>query len=196
MRGKTVIMKPVSIACNSKCDYCYNLAVTFRTRRAIPKMSLETVERVERGLIEMGMERIRLVWHGGEPLLRGLPFYREVVEQQARIRAEHPALHLENGMQSNLTRLTSEWCEFFKASGFTIGTSLDGWAEIHNAHRKYPDGSGTFDDAMRGLQLADSYGILGGFIAVVNDVTLEQDPRKFFEYLVSVCPRAEVTPCW
>lgn len=196
MIGKTVIMKPVSIRCNSRCDYCYNLAVIFRTRKTISKMSLETVERVERGLIEIGMERIKLVWHGGEPLLRGLQFYRDLVERQARIRAEHPNLHLENGIQSNLTLLTPEWCELFKTNHITVGTSLDGWEEIHNAHRKYPNGKGTFKDAMRGLQMAEKYGILGGFIAVVNDITLEQDPHKFLEYLVSVCPRAEITPCW
>ncbi len=144
------------------------------------------------------MERIRLVWHGGEPLLAGLPFYKAVVEQQARVRATHPGpgLHLENGVQSNLTRLTPEWCEFFKENGFTVGTSLDGWAEIHNAHRKYPDGRGTFDDVVRGIALAESYGILGGLIAVINDVTLEQNPAELFEYLVGVCPRTEITPCW
>jgi uncharacterized protein len=196
MKGKLVIMKPVSIACNGKCDYCYNLSVNFRTRRAIPKMSVETVERVERGLIEIGMERIRLVWHGGEPLLRGLPFYKAVMEQQARIRAEYPALRLENGMQSNLTRLTPEWCEFLKANHIMVGSSLDGWQEVHDAHRKYPDGTGMFNDAIRGMELASKYGILGGIIAVVTDVTVMQDPAKFFDYLVSVCPRAEITPCW
>ncbi len=53
-----------------------------------------------------------------------------------------------------------------------------------------------FNDAIRGMELASKYGILGGIIAVVTDVTVMQDPAKFFDYLVNVCPRAENTPCW
>jgi uncharacterized protein len=196
MKGKTVIMKPVSILCNGRCDYCYNLTVSFRTQRAMPKMKLETARRVQQELLDMGYDRIRLVWHGGEPLLRGIQFYEEVVAQQTELRLQHPELRLENGMQSNLTLLTREWCEFLKANHFVVGTSLDGWAELHNAHRKYASGRGQFDDTYRGLKLADEYGILGGFIAVVTDATVKEDPRRYFEYLVSACPRAEITPCW
>lgn len=159
-------------------------------------MSLVTVEHLLNGMIEVGFERVKLTWHGGEPLLRGLQFYRDVVRLQDQLKKKYPYLRLENGMQSNLTLLTTEWCEFFKENNFTIGSSLDGWKEIHNIHRKYPDGSGTFDDALRGIQLAMQYSILGGFIAVVHDITVHKDPREFFEYLISVCPRAEITPCW
>lgn len=196
MKGKLVIMKPVSITCNQRCDYCYNLSVNFRTERSIPKMSLRTAELIQRELIKMGTKRIRFVWHGGEPLLRGLQFYKDIVVQQAKLHEEFPNVHIKNGMQSNLTLLTPEWCEFFKKNDFRIGSSLDGWEEIHNAHRKYPDGRGTFDDVMRGIKLAQDYGIMGGVIAVINNVTVQQDPIEFFNWITKVCPRTEISPCW
>ncbi|OGC48129.1 hypothetical protein A2W32_04680 [candidate division WWE3 bacterium RBG_16_37_10] len=163
---------------------------------AFPKMEVATVEATQRNLVAMGYNRIRLVFHGGEPLLRGLPFYQQVVEMQARLRQEFPDVMVENGIQSNLKRLTPEWCEFFKQHRFSVGTSLDGWRELHNYYRQYPDGSGTFDDVMRGLEMAKEYGILGGYIAVITDQTLKQDPKAYFDYLVSINPKVELSPCW
>jgi uncharacterized protein len=196
MKGKTVIAKPVSIACNARCDYCYNLTTSFRTTKVTPRMSVDTAMRMQEELLRLGYDRVRMIWHGGEPLLRGMPFYAEVVSRQEQLRQDHPGVRIENGMQSNLTLLDEAWCVFFKEHHVVVGTSLDGWAELHNAHRTYPNGSGVFNDAMRGLKLADQHGILGGFIAVVTDQTVKQDPKVFFEYLVSACPRAEITPCW
>lgn len=194
--GKTVIVKPVSITCNQRCRYCYNFSVDFRTMHAFPKMEVSTVEALVCNLAQLSYNRIRLVWHGGEPLLRGLLFYKDVVEMLRKFNKSYPEVQIENGIQSNLTRLTPEWCEFFKANHFSVGASLDGWAELHNYYRQYPDGSGTFDDAMRGIKLAQEYGILGGYIAVMTDQTMKQDPKAYFNYLVSVNPKVELSPCW
>lgn len=194
--AKTVIVKPVSITCNQRCRYCYNFSVDFRTMHAFPKMEVGTVEALQRNLVAMGYNRIRLVFHGGEPLLRGLPFYREVVEMQARFHEEFPEVQVEDGIQSNLTRLTPEWCEFFKQHRFSVGSSLDGWEELHNYYRRYPDGTGTFSDVMYGIELAKRYDILGGYIAVVTDQTLKQNPKAYLDYLVSVNPKVELSPCW
>lgn len=196
-RGKTVIVKPVSMNCNGNCDYCYNLALEqMRTDRAFGRMTAETAWNMQQGLIGLGLARYRLIFHGGEPLLRGLPFYRDVIAQQDRIKAEHPELKIQNGVQSNFTRLTPEWCEFFKANHFSIGTSIDGWRELHNAHRKYKNGDGTYNDVMRGLLLAQEYGILGGFIAVMTDATMAEDPVKYLDWLLAQNANAEVSPCW
>lgn len=196
IKAKTVIVKPVSITCNQRCRYCYNFSVDFRTMHAIPKMEVSTVEAVQRNLVAMGYNRIRLVWHGGEPLLRGLQFYKDAVEMQARLHQEFPEVQVENGIQSNLTRLTPEWCDFFKRYRFSVGTSLDGWADLHNYYRQYPDGTGTFDDVMKGLKLAQEYGILGGYIAVLTDQTMKVDPKTYFNWLVAINPKVELSPCW
>ncbi len=196
-RGKTVIVKPVSMNCNGNCDYCYNLALEqLRSDRAFGSMNLKTAWNLQQGLVGLGLARYRLIFHGGEPLLRGLPFYGGVVEQQQRIRKAHPELKIQNGVQSNFTRLTPEWCTFFKKYHFSIGTSIDGWRELHNAHRKYKNGSGTYDDVMRGLLMARGTGILGGFISVITDATMAEDPVKYLDWLLSLNANAEVSPCW
>jgi uncharacterized protein len=159
-------------------------------------MTAETAWNLQQGLINLGLSRYRLIWHGGEPLLRGIKFYQEVMEQQMLLREKHPNLIILNGIQSNLTRLTPEWCEFLKDNNFSVGTSLDGWQELHDQHRKYRDGTGMFEDAQRGFLLAQKYGLIGGFIAVVTQGSLKQDPRKYTEWLIGQGVPAEVSPCW
>jgi len=196
MKGTTVLMQPVGERCNSRCDYCYNFEAFARMREHAPKMTLDTVERVARGLVESDRHLVILTWHGGEPLLRGIQFYKDVIALQGRLMREFPHVQIRNGMQSNLTLLNEEWCEFFAANHFSIGASLDGWASLHNAHRKYSDGRGQFEDTDRGVNLAKKYNILGGFIAVINDQTVRQDPKRFFDFLMGTYPRSEIVPCW
>lgn len=188
-------MKPVGEVCNCRCDYCYNMESPGRTPQGSQFMTPETVEKVILGLVEAGYDLITTTWHGGEPLLRGIPFYAGVVEIQKRIREQYPVI-IKNGVQSNLTRLDERWCQFFKDNGFVVGASCDGWRELHDSHRKYGDGRGQFDDTMRGMNLARRFGILGGYIAVVTNETVAVDPREFFNFLMEVYPRAEITPCW
>lgn len=159
-------------------------------------MDKKIAKKVQRELIAMDVNRIRMVWHGGEPLLRGIEFYKEIVAQQENLQKEFPDIHIQNGIQSNLTLLTEEWCKFFKKHQFKIGASLDGWEEIHNSHRKYKDGRGTFKDVIRGIKLAQKYGIMGGLIAVINNITVQQDPLKFFNWLTKIHSKIEITPCW
>jgi uncharacterized protein len=81
---------------------------------------------------------VEFVWHGGEPTLLGLDFFRKVVELQQPFRG---AKELKNALQTNGMRLTDEWCAFFKAHNFFIGLSLDGPQEIHDRYRRADGGN-------------------------------------------------------
>ena len=72
---------------------------------------------------------VEFVWHGGEPTLLGVDFFRRVVELQKPYRAHK---EIRNTLQTNALRLDDAWCEFFKANDFFIGVSLDGPQAIHD----------------------------------------------------------------
>ncbi len=76
---------------------------------------------------------VRFSWHGGEPTLLGLDYFRKIVAIQAKYR--RPGKNITNGIQTNATLLDEEWCRFFAAEGFTAGVSLDGPAELHDRCR-------------------------------------------------------------
>ena len=81
-----VMAKPVGPACNLKCDYCYYLdkAQLFPPRESL-KMRHDVLETYIASFIAASPgPLVHFVWHGGEPTLAGIDFYRRVVELQDR----------------------------------------------------------------------------------------------------------------
>ena len=91
-------------------------------------------------------------WHGGEPTILGLDYFRRVVELQ---RKHCPAgKHIANSIQTNGVLLTDEWCRFFAAEKFGVGLSLDGPQELHDAYRVTKDQRGDAPAGDAGLSPA------------------------------------------
>jgi uncharacterized protein len=109
---------------------------------------------------------INFSWHGGEPLLAGVDFFRKAVALQKKSKPEGKIVS--NGLQTNGTLLTDEWCSFFASEGFAVGISIDGPAELHNFHRRSRGNIDTFSDVIRGFELLKSYGVLPEILCVVN----------------------------
>ena len=73
-------------------------------------------------------------WHGGEPTLAGLEFFRRAVELQRR--HAPPGREFTNGLQTNGLRLDPEWIDFLAREKFSVGLSLDGPPEHHDPYRR------------------------------------------------------------
>lgn len=76
---------------------------------------------------------ITFSWHGGEPTLLGLDFFRKVVELQHR--HQPPGRDIINGIQTNGTLLDENWCRFLADEGFGVGLSVDGPQALHDRYR-------------------------------------------------------------
>ena len=195
MSTKTVIVKPVSSRCNIRCFYCYN-ATEFRKHDRIPMMSVELMGQIHEKLPEFGVDDVTLIWHGGEPLIRGLAFYEAVVSIQKHLRQRFPNLRIVNNVQTNATLMTEEWARFFATNGWRVATSLDGPEGLHNTFRVDAKGRGTFDQVMAGIRCAQAAGVSIGFIAVVTSETLKYSPKELYDFWTSVSPHFAVSPCW
>jgi uncharacterized protein len=168
--GMHVLAKPIGPACNIKCDYCFYLEkhALFEKGEDM-RMSDEVLAAYVSGYINsQPTPVVEFVWHGGEPTLLGLEFFRKVVEFQKPFRGRK---EITNSLQTNGTRLTDEWCEFFKRNNFFIGLSLDGPREIHDRYRKDHVGQSTFDATMRGLHLLQKHGVEYNILACVSRET-------------------------
>jgi len=85
-RSFHVLVKPVGSRCNLDCTYCYYLHKDDLPAHGAPgRISDELLEKFVRQYIA-GQEIHEVVfnWHGGEPALAGLDFYRKVVELQQK----------------------------------------------------------------------------------------------------------------
>lgn len=173
-----VFVKPVGAACNLACGYCYYLdkgpAGTDRARTGaaagerrlsvMPDDLLETY--IAQHIAASPDEVVRFSWHGGEPTLAGLDFYRRVVAIQRKFRPAGRVIA--NGLQTNGTLLGEEWGEFLAAENFAVGLSLDGPRELHDAFRRTRQGRPTFEAAVRGWEILRRWGVQADILCVVG----------------------------
>jgi len=139
----TAIVKPTH-RCNLACKYCFVDSCAERG-----EMDSKTLENMTLQLSELsGINRVNVIWHGGEPLLRGLDFYRQAVMLQGK----YPNVTFDNSMQTNATLINDDVLDFCERNNITLGTSMDGPEDIHNLTRVYPDGRGSFQDVWTGVK--------------------------------------------
>jgi uncharacterized protein len=120
-------------------------------------------------------------WHGGEPTLAGLDFYRRAVDIQRRHKPSGRVIL--NGIQTNATLITDEWGKFFLDENFYVGISLDGPEHYHNICRTRGGGNGTFEEVMRGLEILKRYNVPHEFLCVVSNsnVSVPLELYRFFK---------------
>ena len=186
-----VMAKPAGSLCNLRCSYCYYLEKSKLYRdRSI--MSDELLEEFIRQYIDASPgPAVLFTWHGGEPLTRQLDFYKNVLRLQ---RKYGRGIHIDNCIQTNGTRLSDEWCRFFKDNGWLVGVSIDGPREFHDAYRRKADGKGSFDDVMRGIERLNRHGVDWNAMAVVNDL-IAAHPHEFYSFFKTIdCHFIQFTP--
>jgi uncharacterized protein len=167
-RSFQVFVKPAGAACNLACEYCYYLdRGRGRLEGAPARMAEDLLESYVRQHIEASPDEVvRFSWHGGEPTILGLDYFRRVVEIERRICP--PGRTIANGLQTNGTLLDDVWGEFLAAEGFSVGLSLDGPREIHDRHRRSRDGKPSFDGALRGYEVLRRHGVPTDILCVVS----------------------------
>ena len=130
-----------------------------------------------------GQKRFSDVWHGGEPLLAGIDYFAEICAVQ-KVLSDKYGLAFQDNVQTNATLIDDAWATFFEKQKIHVGVSLDGPREIHNLHRKNFAGVGSFDDAIRGINILKEHGFHPGVICVVNKDNISK-PDELFEFFYS-----------
>jgi uncharacterized protein len=163
-----IFVKPVGPDCNLSCRYCYYLG----KKRLYPDkvnyiMADDILENYIIGHIEATTGNfVNFSWHGGEPLLAGIDFFKKVLKFQQKYKAAGTTIV--NGIQTNGTLLNDKWCSFLAAEGFTAGISIDGPASLHNINRRTRENNNSFLNVVRGYELLQRYGLLPEILCVVN----------------------------
>lgn len=133
----------VTLDCNLGCSYCFQKHDKGIMDLAVVKKILEKITAASH------TPETTIIWHGGEPLLAGIEFFRQVV----RMQSDFPGIRFTNQVQTNATLMTKPFAEFFRDHHFQVGFSLDGPAHIHNRHRVYKgSGSCSFSQTMKGIE--------------------------------------------
>lgn len=154
------LMLVPSLACPASCAYC------FGPHEGATTMQRETVEAVVRWQRTRDSDRtLEITFHGGEPLVPGIDFYRMALPL---LRDGLAPGHLRFSMQSNLWLLTDELAGLLREHNVALGTSLDGPEAINDAQR----GAGYFRRTMAGIERARAHDLDVGCICTFTRQSL------------------------
>ena len=188
-----VMLKPAGAHCNLACKYCYYLEknnLYQNSHRHL--MSDEMLEQFTREYIEaQTMPQVLFTWHGGEPLMRSIDFYKKALALQKKY--AH-GKQIDNVIQTNGTLLTDEWCEFFAQNHWLVGISIDGPQEYHDHYRVTPAGKPSWEKVMQGIKLLKKHRVEWNAMAVVNAYNAEH-PLEFYHFFRdNGCQYLQFTP--
>jgi uncharacterized protein len=180
-RAVHATVKPAGSACNLDCTYCYYLSKEDLLAQKSRRMDDEVLERFIVDYIRaQDTPEIPFTWHGGEPTLMGLDFFRRVVELQRKHLP--PGRAVSNDLQTNGTLLDEEWCEFLAENRFLVGLSVDGPRELHDARRPTKGGASSFDKVFAAAQRLRAHGIAFATLTVVHRETARR-PLDVYRFL-------------
>jgi uncharacterized protein len=175
---RLLILQPTPF-CNIDCDYCYLPGRDQKHRMSIDTVRLAAVRLRDDGLAP---QRLTVVWHAGEPLTLPVAYYDDAFATLAEVFG--PQTRVDHAIQTNATLIDGDWCALFARHGVRVGVSIDGPADLHDAHRRTRSGRGTHAAALRGLQCLREHGIAAHAIAVVTRDTLAR-ADDFYDFFVA-----------
>lgn len=188
-----VMAKPVGASCNLRCDYCYYLEKKhLYTPNGGRTMSDTLLEHFVREYIQaQTTAEVIFTWHGGEPLMRPLTFYKRALELQRRYAGGR---RITNVIQTNGTLLNDEWCRFLHDNQWLVGISIDGPKEFHDEYRRTVQGRPSWGQVVRGIALLQKHGVEWNAMAVVNDFNADY-PLEFYHFFKQLgCQYLQLSP--
>jgi uncharacterized protein len=181
------MVKPLGSLCNLDCVYCYYIdkSETVYSRKQ-PVMSHEVLEEYIRQYIQANdIPEITFVWHGGEPLMAGLDYYRKAIEIQKKHAGNKTII---NTIQTNGTLVNADWCRFFSENRFLVGVSIDGPRSIHDAYRVNRAGDPSFSKVIDAINLMVQHRVEYNTLSVVNNLS-EGRGAEIYRFLKSLGSR-------
>jgi len=178
-----VMAKPAGPRCNLRCDYCYYLdkepsfsAAPWPMPQALLERYIVQRIRSSQGPSTRGAST-HFEWHGGEPTLLGLDYFRRIARIQHA--ALSPGGRVTNGLQTNGLLIDADWADFLASEGFCVGLSLDGPADLHDSHRRGLKGQSSHAAVMRAFGLLKERGVLCTLLCVLHEGNTAQPDRVY-----------------
>ncbi|MEU6077606.1 FxsB family cyclophane-forming radical SAM/SPASM peptide maturase [Micromonospora sp. NPDC047074] len=189
-RVRQLVLK-VHSRCNLACDHCYvyrhaDQRWRERPRVIAPGTVARVAQRLGEHLARHRSDRVRVVLHGGEPLLAGPTVLDRIVRTLRG--ALPPGAVLDVGVQTNGVLLDDEFLALCHRHGIDVGVSLDGDRAANDRHRRYPDGRGSFADVAAALRLLGRPEHRSRWAGLLCTVDVDNDPLGVYESLVAFDP--------
>jgi len=169
---------PVSSDCNLRCGYCY----CHRDKKDCTHlMDSEVLEIILKKFVGEYPNFISFCWHGGEPLLSGLDFFRKICEIQEKYKSKFQII--ENRLQTNAALLNQEWANFFKEFDFNVGVSIDGPEWLNDKQRLFKNGRGSYSATARGIDVLRTNKVPFSVLITVSRENVKF-PEEIYDFVI------------
>ena len=152
----------VTDACNLRCSYCYQInkgthVMPFEIAQKFIDMLLENDKNTQQYIDTRACDAIIIEFIGGEPFLE-VELMDKILEYfiKRMIETDHPwQYNWRMSISSNGTLYFDPKVQDFIKKWFehlSFNISIDGNKQLHDSCRVFPDGSGSYDIAMKGVR--------------------------------------------
>lgn len=201
-----IVVAP-TLECNFACKYCYEVPKIGIMSEKIQHMLIEFIgRRIEQD----GVQKLVIVWYGGEPLLAKQVIYNiseKLIELCEQYNVQYSASIITNGYL-----IDSETADKFNICKIKFAQiTVDGLKDIHNKRRILRENikSGTYDTIIKNINVLNSKNInvsirinvdinnYESIEEVVNQLSKEvNDKEKTSVYLGHVFEHTDGTKCY
>ena len=184
-----VFAKPAGALCNLACRYCYYLEKErLHPPGSPPRMPDGLLDRYIAQHIDASPgAAVTFSWHGGEPTVLGLDYFRRIVALQRK--HARPGRRIANGLQTNGLLLDEDWGRFLAAEGFRIGLSLDGPADLHDPYRVTRGHEPTHTGVMRAFERLQRHRVPCDILCAVHDRNV-LEPLRVYRFFRKIGARS------
>lgn len=172
----------VTDSCNFNCNFCYYAQRSLHS----DLMPLDLCKRIIRETYEYNIRnnntKMRVIFHGGEPLLQPIEFYEAIFEYEKELSGAHEMEFL-HSLQTNGYRITKDWIKLFKLMNIDVGISIDGPEEL-NFHYNSKGVSKCTERVLQNIKMLSSENIPFGVISVITDKHISH-AQEIYDFCVS-----------
>ncbi|WP_037899568.1 FxsB family cyclophane-forming radical SAM/SPASM peptide maturase [Streptomyces sp. NRRL S-350] len=189
----TQFVVKVHSRCDLACDHCYVYEHADTSWRRRPKVIGDEVleaaaERIGEHAAAHRLPAVRVVLHGGEPLLAGPDRLRRAAES---LRAALPSgCALDLRIHTNGVLLSRAFCALFAELDLKVGISLDGDKAANDRHRRFADGRSSHPQVLRAVALLNEPEYRHLFAGLLCTMDVENDPVAVYRALAELRPPA------
>ena len=180
--------------CDLACDHCYMYEAVDQGWRLQPMvMSRETAATVGRRVAEHadenGLDLVRVVLHGGEPLLAGAERLEEIIEavREPLLALPKPP-RLDLRIHTNGVQLDERLCDLFDKYHVKVGISLDGDKVANDRHRRYASGKSSHAKVLAALELLRTPRYRHLYAGILCTVDIANDPVSVYRAMAAEKP--------
>ncbi|MFE4977414.1 FxsB family cyclophane-forming radical SAM/SPASM peptide maturase [Kitasatospora sp. NPDC056651] len=179
--------------CDLACDHCYVYEHADTSWRSRPKVIgvdilAKAAERIGEHAAAHRLPAVRVVLHGGEPLLAGPDRLRRAAEALRAALPDGCALDLR--IHTNGVLLSREFCSLFAELDVRVGISLDGDRAANDRHRRFADGRSSHPQVLRAVGLLNEPEYRHLFAGLLCTMDVENDPVAVYRALAELRPPA------